>query len=359
MLEELLQEKGVPIKKDVNYLKMPVYAINNNVDGAHQFNILYKEAMEHKKWNAIVRTKSGGISIARTNFRPPMWDVRRTNACIEITVIWKKMLRIQFRHLTDVAEEGDKEKHKTDFNGLNAYTRFMEEAKKNGIDMRKYAVANGAEIKKEIEPYLIKLEKEIYKDKTFMGCHHIDFHNSFPAGLVNTHPEFRKTVEYFYEKRKQNPINKAVLNYTIGFFQSIHACNARYAMLSRDAINDNNRRLRELAERLKKAGCVILLWNTDGIWYKGPIYYGEGEGSALGEWENDHTNCQLRIKSKGAYEFIEDGVYYPVIRGYTKLDNVKSRKEWEWGDIYKLDATVIMFYWQKEKGITDEEGNLF
>ena len=359
MLLELLEEKGTPIRKDANYLKMPVYAINNNEVGAHQFNILYKEVMEQTKWKTIVRTRSGGVSIARNNFRPPMWDVRRTNACIEITVIWKKMLRIQFRQLADISKEDGEEKHKTEINGMKAFLRFAQEAKKNGIDIGKYAVSNGAEIKKEIEPYIIKLENELYKDKVFMNCHHLDFHNSFPAGLVNTHPEFRKTVEYFYEKRKENEINKAVLNYTIGYCQSIHACNARYATLSRDAINDNNARLRELAERLKKAGCVILLWNTDGIWYKGPVYHGEGEGKRLGEWENDHTNCQLRIKSRGAYEFIENGKYYPVLRGYTKLDRVKPRSEWKWGDIYQEEATVIMFYWQNGKGITDEDGNLF
>lgn len=355
MLLELLKEKGTPVRKDANYLKMPVYLINNNEAGATQFNVLYQEIMS-MEWNQITRTPSGGVSIAKKSFRPPMWDVRNTNACIEITVIWKTMLRIQFRQGSDVATE-----EKSSINGHQAFLAFAGECKKRGVNLGDYAVSaeEGLKAKAEIEPYIIKLEREIYLDKVFDGCHHLDFHNSFPAGLANTHEEFRPIVEYFYEKRKENPLNKAVLNYTIGYFQSVSGCKARYATLSRDAINDNNKRLRELAEELKRNGRVVLLWNTDGIWYKGDIYHGEGEGKKLGEWENDHTNCRLRIKSRGAYEFIEDGKYYPVLRGHTKRDRVVPRKDWEWGDIYKADAEVLKFYWHKGVGITDENGKLY
>ena len=54
---------------------------------------------------------------------------------------------------------------------------------------------------------------------------------------------------------------------------------------------------------------------------------------------NDHIYCQFRLKSKGAYEYIDgDGHYQPVVRGYTKLDQIKDRSEWHWGDIYQADV---------------------
>lgn len=110
----------------------------------------------------------------------------------------------------------------------------------------------------------------------------------------------------------------------------------KYASLAKDAIEDNNERVRTLAKIVEASGGIVLLFNTDGFWYirKEP-YHGVGEGKKLGEWENDHIDCQLRIKSVGAYEYIEKDKYTPVIRGVTELDKGKARSEWTWGDIYE------------------------
>lgn len=103
---------------------------------------------------------------------------------------------------------------------------------------------------------------------------------------------------------------------------------------------------------------MVLLYNTDGIWYCGDVYHGEGEGKRLGEWENDHINCMFRAKSAGSYEFVEDGKYYPVVRGRTNLDLITPRENWKWGDIFKKEAKVIEFYWLAGEGITDANNNI-
>jgi hypothetical protein len=101
---------------------------------------------------------------------------------------------------------------------------------------------------------------------------------------------------------------------------------------------------------LRQAGRQILAYNTDGIWYAGEEYHGEGEGPELGQWGHDHRNCKIRFKSAGAYEFIEDGKYYPVIRGLTLLDKVKDRDtEWQWGDIF--NAPEYGYYFDEDKGV--------
>lgn len=353
-LDQLLDARGAPINLKVNFIKIPVIALDNTAEGAHQFNIYYQEIMK-KGWNTIVRTKSKGVSIAKKVFKPPMWDVRYSAACIELTIVANRMLRIQFRQTTTVAAE---ENNQTGIYGRQAFTAFKRELLKDGINLDSYAITNGAEIKKTIPKYLIKLERDNYTDLVFEGCHHIDFHNSFPAGLVNTHPEFAATINRLYESRKEKPINKAILNYSIGFMQSIDNTGARWAHLSKDAIADNNDRVAAIASVLRQTGRLVLSYNTDGIWYKGEIYHGPGEGKKLGEWENDHINCKFRAKSAGAYEFIEDGKYYPVIRGRTNLDLIKPRENWEWGDIYKKEARPLMFYWTEGVGITDETNNL-
>lgn len=351
-LQQLLEERGTPIKLDVNYVRIPVVALDNTAIGAHEFNIYYKEALE-QKWNAIKRTKSNGISTARSAFKPPMWDVRYTNACIEMTIITNRMLRIQFRQTSSVLKEEDKQIY-----GRQAFAAFKRELLKDGIDLDNYVINNGPEVKKEIPKYLIKMERTTYTNLEFAGCHHVDFHSSFPAGLANTHPEFAPTMERLYEKRKEKEINKAILNYSIGFCQSIDNTGARWAHLSRDAIRDNNDRIEALAQRLREAGRLVISYNTDGIWYQGEIYHGEGEGKKLGEWENDHVNCKFRAKSAGAYEFIEDGKYYPVIRGRTNLDLIKPRENWQWGDIYKKEASPLMFFWNEGVGIVNDKNEL-
>lgn len=315
-------------------------------EGASLFNKIYQWVKE-QELDTIVRTPSGGISIERRNFKPPMFDVRKTSSCIELTLVIKEgSWRIQFRTIPKENKDG------SIMYGNQAFKIFRETCLDFGIDLADYEISNGEEVKTQIEKTMICLDKHTYAHKTFEGVHHIDFHNSFPAGLVNTHPEFKDCIEYMYDHRKEdNNKYKFVLNASIGYMQSTKCCNARWAHLSRDAINDNNKRIRELSKVLVDSGRMVIAYNTDGIWYKGDVYHGEGEGSKLGQWENDHLNCKFRAKSSGAYEFIEDGVYTPVVRGFTRLDKVKPRNLWNWGEIYRDVAEPLIYNWT-EYGIT-------
>ena len=235
--------------------------------------------------------------------------------------------------------------------GGTAFRKFKKILKEYGIDLDTYAIDNGEEVKKSIELPLICEGDFTEFDTTYINCHHIDFHNSYPGGLCLTHPEFRPVIEMLYQKRKTEPVYKAILNLSIGYMQSKY-CNYKFAHLSRDAINNNNERVRKVARDLEEHDRNVLLYNTDGIWYSGDIWHGELEGKNVGEWENDHTNCELRIKSKGCYEFIENGVYTPVVRGVTKYDEIKNRHEWSWGDIYRTD---VVMYDCTEDGIIEIE----
>ena len=194
---------------------------------------------------------------------------------------------------------------------------------------------------------MIGAKRNVFYDMIFEGVNHIDFHSSYAGGLANTHPEFKPILTKLFEKREEKEEYKNILNFSIGFMQSEKCCKAKWAHLSRDAIKDNNDRIKKLTEELEKRGRIILTYNTDGIWYKGPVYHGAGEGSGLGEWHNDHVNCKFRAKSAGAYEFIENGVYNPVVRGVSNECKVK----WEWGDIYSKEAEPEMFVFDEELGV--------
>lgn len=350
MINELLKLNHIPISRKVNYIKIPVTAFPINEEGAHRFNEIYGY-IKSLKLNNIVRTKSGGISIAKGNLKLPAWDLRNTTSCIEMTLLLAEgQWRIQFRSV-------DKEKGSSIW-GSTAFKVFKKTCAKYKINLDDYAISNGEEVKKEIESPRIELVGEA--NRIYRSVHHIDLNSSHISGMVKYHPYLREPFEEIYNKRKEKGKKeeyKAVLTHTWGFLQSTKMCGAKWAHISRDGIKYTNDKLDELTEKLVAAGRKILMYNTDGIWYQGEIYHDDTEGKALGQWKNDHTNCKFRAASKGKYEFIEDDEYHVVVRGETKLDKIKPRSDWEWGDIYNFNCTVIQFYWT-ENGIINDEGDL-
>ena len=346
-INELLKNyKYAEAKKLPNYILIPVTVLKPNSENAKHFNKILNYCQNEIK-RKIVRTPSRGISISMKNFEIPSYDYTISAAGAELIILLETgYYRIQFRSIEM------KDNNSVIISGRKAFLKFQDILKKFKIDLSSYAINNGEEVNKQTEKYMIN-SNETYTNCTIKHCNHIDFHSSFPAGLINTHPEFKEVLEYIYSKRHDDPIYKKILNYSIGYMHS-KLVGYKYSQLSRDAINDNNKRIRDLAERLEKSGAIILLYNTDGIWYTGEVYHGEGEGKNIGDWENDHIDCTLRYRSRGAYEFMENGTYTPVVRGRTTYDNEVPRSEWKWGDIYK-GADIL--YYATENGIVEKEGN--
>lgn len=335
MIKELAQLKYTAASSRLNYLLIPVSNFDITKEGAKKFNKIFLWLKKQNLYK-LERTPSGSIKNG-PHVKRPAWDIKTNHYCVELTVVMEgKAWRIQFRT-----------KLPKGMSGKAAFTKFKRLLLKDGVDLEQYAIDNGEEVKKEIEHYLVKPYHRFYIDKIYEKAHHIDFHSSFAGGLANTHPEFRKTLEWLYENREKDEINKNILNFSIGYMQSIAGCKARWAHLSKDAIADNNKRLLEIVEKLEKSGRTVLLLNTDGVWYNGALYHGEGEGSGLGQWQNDHINCKFRMASAGAYEYIEDKTYHPVIRGIPN----DTKTNWEWGDIYKEKAIPSIFSFTEEEGV--------
>ena len=336
MIKEIMQLKHTAISSKINYLLIPVSVFEINAAGAKAFNKIYLW-LKNQNLHQLERTSSGGIKNG-PHCKRPAWDVKVNRTCVELTVLLEEgAWRIQFRAKLP---EG--------MSGRKAFTKFKRLLLKNGIDLDTYAIENGPEVKEEIEKPLIGAKSRVFYDLTFEQVNHIDFHSSYAGGLANTHPEFRKVLNELYEKREENEEYKNILNFSIGFMQSIPGCKARWAHLSRDAIKDNNDRVKKLAETLEKKGRIVISFNTDGIWYKGPVYHGAGEGDGLGQWHNDHICCKFRARSAGSYEFIENGIYNPVVRGV----NNEKKNGWQWGDIYEKKAEVSLFYFDEEGGVS-------
>lgn len=302
------------------------------------FNEAYQLCL-NSDMNTIVRNPSGGIKQGKcflgNNYA---YDVIQTNSCIKLTII-KGAKAICY--IVGHSMSTDKEEYPS-----NVWYKFVEELQKDGIDLDTYRLSpeEGKEIKKQIQsPPQFFYDQ--YMHETLYNVHHLDYNSSFPAGLCNTHPEFSLTLNRLYERRKEDESYKRMLAVCVsGCMQSPkRPWYSGWSHLCKDARHDNNKRINELAQKLIDSGRVIIGYNTDGIWYQGDIYHDENEGTALGQWKNDHVNCKFRAKSNGAYEFIEKGEYHPVLRGCTKLDAIKPRDQWKWGDIYAHEATNYEF----------------
>ena len=237
--------------------------------------------------------------------------------------------------LTPNTQEFGKKKPMT---GHRGYQLLAKEFAKDNVLLPNYAEPNGEKIKETIEKPMIDVDEDII-GFTIHGANHLDFHSAYPGALAECYPEMRPTIERLFKQRTDNPELKIALDAGIGFFQSqycrIMDCGPySLARLAQKALNRNKEKMVELTERMKKLDYQILAHNTDGIWYTGGIYHGGGEGPNVGEWENDHINTTIRFKSRGSYEYIENGIYHPVVRGRTRLDDKKPRDTWEWGDIF-------------------------
>lgn len=342
-------------RTDGNYLRFPKISMKLNEESIKIYNdqVAYFKSIGMPK---IIRTPKGGVSLRSIGWA---YDARRIgNGGFELTVTsYYSTYRLR---LTANVDEKDQASEMT---GRKAFVIMRNEFRKDGVDLNEYAVEDGKRIKnEEIEPPMIKLGEKAVPDKIYTNVHHLDFHSSYPGGLARLHPEMKPTLERIYEKRKNGGKDselKLALDASIGFFQSrycyINGHGYCLANLARDAINDNNARIRQVEKELTESGRTPLLYNTDGIWYQGePLEDGKDHGKSIGMWENDHLNCTIRIKSCGCYEYMEDGGYHPVVRGATLLDREKSRDKWSWGDIYKTggvskvrmadDGTLEMIY---------------
>ena len=319
-----------------NYLNIPRIPMKLTDENVEKFNkqVEYFKSIGLPK---LRRTQSGAIAKSSFGYG---WDVRKIgNSAMELTVTtYFSTYRLV---LTNNVGEDDEA---TKLTGRKSFVMMRKEFQKDGIDLADYAVANGKTIKDtEIEKAMIKASEFLEFGRTYENVHHLDFHSSYPGGLAKKHPEMRKTLERIYEKRKnseQDATLKLALDATIGYFQSKYcvANKCKYALsnLARDAINDNNERIRNVTDELLEAGCVPLLYNTDGIWYIGDeLTGGRDYGKGIGKWENDHFAKKFRVKSPRSYEYVDEDGYHPVQSGRTKLDEEKPRTEWEWGDIYK------------------------
>lgn len=333
-------ESGEPTRKP-NMLHIPVNRLNMCQQDLEIFNTVYQYCLALEEQGLIQRfvtTKSGGVSVKLENIRGARFQVYPTKAGCELRI--RNLDAHYYRFIV-----GHKKKEQK-FSGLRAFSIYKRTLLEFGVDLQDLAITNGKEVKETIPSPIIKLDRAI-QDRTYEHVHHLDINSAYNAGMIKAFPELEIPVKYMYGLRKKQPDFKLVLNATQGTMQSKFV-GYRWAHISKAGYQFTNNMIMDLANRLVESGRRVLAYNTDGIWYQGQVFHDKDEGQQIGQWKNDHIDCQARWKSAGTYEYIENQIYHPVQRGMSTYDKVKPRDEWVWGDIYK--GTDIEYVFEEGKG---------
>ena len=347
---ELLNHKNVRWTREIdmrpNLKYFPCSNMPMTVEGMNKFNELV-ELCERKMAKRIIWTPSGGI---KKNGLCNRYGIRRTSSVVELIIFYRgRGARVYFQNWEPEEAGG--------FNGGGriAFERFCEIMNsKFGVNITDLEIKDkekALKIKSEIPKLKVWINPLLW-EKELNNVHHLDLNSSYLSGMKEFIPEWGPGLDYMYENRKKDKTMKAVMVMTCGWMQSANFYDAKLAQVAKAGIEWNNKYIDDLADKLIKSGRKVIGFNTDGIWYQGDIYHDSNEGVGLGKWKNDHIGCKFRAKSHGSYEFECDGKYYPVVRGSMRLDKVKKREDWDWGDIFRGEA--IKFYWNEDKERMEE-----
>ena len=336
----MIEIKRAPVTTKINYLLIPVTQTDNPDD----FNEVLFE-YNKRGYKKCERTPSGGIS---TKQRGARIDLTFNRWRAELLVIdFDGAFRLQFR--SKISDDKDIDPSVNTISGRHCLSEFAKELRGIGIDMEKFAIKNGEEVKAKIPKPMIRLVRNSFKNLTFENVHHLDRRSSYPAGMKEYHPEWAYVIDKWFKLKERAETEserikyKALLNLTYGACQSTYF-GCKFADASKYAVERNNEELNKMSNWLTKHGRTVIMYNTDGIWFAGEPVPQTMLGKGLGDWKQDHTNCTFRAKSAGTYEFLENGKYTAVARGKRKLDDYKPRSEWEWGDIYKDECNSFKIY---------------
>lgn len=332
--------------KEINYLKLSSNYVSFDVFNAFCEDLVNR--MNNYPYSPFTTTRSGGISKKSTSSGPYRYILRSNRtSLVEIIVrdergTTKVMYRNALKEKQVVSE--DKPEMKV-ISGKKALGILIDELKKDNIDLYDYQISKeeGLAIHtkdKIMNPRLIQVINNDDIDKELENCHHLDLNSAYPAGLAINYPEFNTTITRLYDKRKDIPEYKQVLNLSIGIMES-KISGFKWNHLAYKSHEWTNKQIYRMMSLIEKRGGRPILLNTDGIWYQSDSPININESVELGGWKHDHKQCKLRVKSSGSYEFIENSVYTPVQRGFTLLDRSKPRQMWQWGDIYQEEARLV------------------
>ena len=323
------------------FVKKP-NCISRILDNIDKINELYQLLLS-SDFEPILRNDCNSIIKHNIHHAGGAYDVRLVNA--DNGALKGVIITVIVHGEVFVYKCGNFRVKDSEMSGIRAYRIFGKLCRKHGINLTKYEIENGEIVKQNIESPYIRM---FVKYKRLNHVNHLDFNSAWGAGFCKDFPEFTPIIEELRQKDKLIP------NMALGYCQSKYI-DYKHANFAQSGINNCNRAIDELIEKLENDGFQIVGLNTDGIWYRDifgqqRLYHDENEGTALGQWKNDHKDCEFMAYSDGQYWFIEDGKFTPRARGYYSYEQLKPREEWNEYDFDKAMGTQVIIEWDEKVG---------
>ena len=326
--------------------------LNHIFEDKEFINKLYK-LLKKSYFSQIERTKNGAIKKHNVKHWSGAYDVRQ---CYTKKNVFKGVIiTVIIFNYVFVFKCGHFAVDNSEMNGRKAMRNLVSECNKQHIDIKKYEVENGEEIKQTIPKPYITLNHE-YAGQEIEHVHHLDINSAWPAGCCKDYPELTDVF------KKLREIDKYIGDMALGYCQS-EWCDYKYANLAKSGIVNTNRYIINLMTNLINQKFDIACINTDGIWYfdktkQNRIYHDENEGTQLGQWKTDHKDCTFYGYSDGQYYFIEDGKFNVRARGYYWYEQIKPREQWDKEDFFKALQTLTVITWDENEGFIIQQGEI-
>lgn len=329
------------------FLKYDQFVRNPNyipriLDNIEDINGLYKLLLQSDLYT-ITRTPTGTIAKHDIHHASGAWDIRKVYT--DSDGLKGIILTVILRGEVFVFKFGNFKTKDSDMTGSRAFRIFNKACKKHSIDINKYKISNGKSVKDEIESPYIRM---FVKYKKIQRVNHLDINSAWSAGVCKDYPEFTSVMQELRSK------DKIIGNMALGYCQSKYI-DYTLSQLSKSGVNNCNRQLDGLIKKLIEQGFQIIGLNTDGIWYKDAtgknrLYHDENEGHDLGQWKNDHIDCEFMAYSDGQYWFKENGQFNVRARGYYSYEQLKPREDWDETDFDKAMGTQTILEWNDREG---------
>lgn len=143
--------------------------------------------------------------------------------------------------------------------------------------------------------------------------------------------------QYFYDRRKEDPVNKLVMNATIGCFHMKYYDSRKYAHLAALTIARGNQKILDMVDRIGGKEKVIQIC-VDGILYRGKEQFGIQE-KLIGQFHQEFAGCRFKITGTnnyvainlngevekykhGSYNYYDDGKTMIEERGVTCFEDM-------------------------------------
>lgn len=143
--------------------------------------------------------------------------------------------------------------------------------------------------------------------------------------------------EYFYEKRNDDPVNKLVMNATIGMMHMKKYTKYKYAHLVAIALARANDKHLKMMEEIGINNIIHVC--VDGIIYKGTTEYGVHQ-KGLSLYEQEFTGCDVKVSNSNCYIAMKDNKVVKAKHGafnfnkdgtpidLSKINNLDDQYNW-------------------------------